>query len=76
MVIPEAIVPTMDGINTNIFNTLAPTQRAMTLQYADVAAPVEITTPIVEGLDVTSQMRISSGWAPRGQAVTILSLPH
>jgi hypothetical protein len=76
LVVPEAIVPSMDGINTNEFNKLGPTLRAMTLQYADVAAPVEITTPIVEGLDVTSQMRISSGWCPRGQAITILSIPY
>ena len=76
LVVPEAIVPSMDGINTNVFNTLAPNLRAMTLQYADVAAPVEITTPIVEGLDVTSQMRISSGWCPRGQAITVLSIPY
>jgi len=76
LIVPEAIVPSMEGINTNEFATLSPTERAMTLQYADVAAPVEITTPIVEGLDVTSQMRISSGWAPRGQAVTVLSIPY
>jgi hypothetical protein len=76
MVVPEAIVPSMDGIDTNVFNALAPNQKAMTLQYADVAAPVEITTPIPEGLDVVSQMRISSGWAPRGQAVTTITIPY
>ena len=76
MVIPEATVPSIDGINTNVFNTLAPNERAMTLQYADVAAPIEITTPIPDGLDVLSRMRISSGWAPRGQAVTILQIPY
>lgn len=76
LVVPEAVVPSMDGINTNVFNTLAPNMRAMTLQYADVAAPIEITTPIVEGLDVTSQMRISSGWCPRGQAITVISIPY
>lgn len=76
LVVPEAIVPTMGGVNTNVFATLAPNLKAMAMQYADVAAPMEITTPIVEGLDVTSQMRISSGWAPRGQAVSILSIPY
>lgn len=76
LVVPEAVVPSVDGVNTNIFNTLSPTLRAMTLQYADVAAPMEITTPIVEGLDVTSQMRISSGWCPRGQAITVLNIPY
>lgn len=76
MVIPELIVPTMDGINTNVFNTLQPNLQAMTMQYADVAAPVEVATPIPGGLDVTASMRISSGWCPRGQAITILSIPN
>jgi hypothetical protein len=76
LVVPEAVVPKIDGINTNVFNTLSPNERAMTMQYADVPAPVEITTPIPEGLDVVAQARISSGWAPRGQAVTVLSIPY
>lgn len=76
LLVPEAIVPKIAGINTNEFATLTPTTRAMTMQYANVAAPIEITTPIPEGLDVVSMMRISSGWAPRGQAVTILNLPY
>lgn len=75
LIIPEAIVPEMPGINTNEFARLTPMQKAMTLQYADMAAPQEITTPIVDGLNVTSSMRISSGWAPRGEAVTILNIP-
>ncbi len=76
LVVPEAIVPSIEGINTNEFAKLSPTEKAMTLQYADVAAPVEITTPIPEGVDVVSQMRMSSGWAPRGQAVTVLSMAY
>ncbi len=76
LVVPEAIIPSMEGINTNVFATLSPTERAMTMQYADVAAPIETTTPIPEGLDVVSQMRISSGWAPRGQSVSVLSVPY
>lgn len=76
LVVPEAIVPNAHEIDTNVFQTISPVQKAMTLQYADVAAPTEVTTPIVEGLDVVAQIRISSGWAPRGQAVTVLTLPH
>lgn len=76
LLVPEAIVPKIPGINTNEFATLTPTTRAMTMQYANVAAPIEITTPIPEGLDVVSMMRISSGWAPRGQAVTVLNIPY
>ena len=76
LLVPEAMVPKVPNINTDEFATLTPTTRAMTMQYANVAAPVEITTPIPEGLDVVSQMRISSGWAPRGQAVSVLNIPY
>ena len=75
LVVPELNVATMPGINTNEFATLSPNLQANTLQYADVPAPVEVTTPIVEGIDVTSTMRASSGWCPRSQAITILSIP-
>ena len=76
LVVPELNVPSMPGINTNDFATLSPNLQANALQYADVAAPVEVTTPIPEGLDVTSTMRVSSGWCPRGQAITIASIPY
>jgi len=76
LVVPEVNVPTMPGINTNEFATLSPNLQANTLQYANVAAPIEVTTPIVEGVDVTSTMRASSGWCPRAQAITILSIPY
>lgn len=75
LVIPEINVATMPGINTNEFATLQPNIAANTLQYADVVAPVEVTTPIPEGVDVTSTMRASSGWGLRSQGVTILSIP-
>ena len=72
LVVPELNVATMPGINTNEFATLAPNLQANALQYADVPAPVEVTTPIPEGVDVTSTMRASSGWCPRAQAITLL----
>lgn len=76
LAVPEVRVPTIEGINTNVFNTLSPNLIAATMQYADMAAPVEITTPIVDGLNVTSELRISSGWCPRPQAITIISIPY
>lgn len=75
LVVPELSVPRSPA-NTNEFATLGPNLAANTLQYADVIAPVEITTPIPEGLDVTSTMRISSGWCVRSQAITLCSLPY
>ena len=76
LLVPEAIVPSIPGVNTNEFAKLSPTTYAMILQYTNVAAPVEITTPIPEGLDVVSMQRITSGWAPRAEAVTVLSIPY
>jgi hypothetical protein len=76
LVVPEVIVPSMQGINTNEFATLSPSEKALTMQYADVGVPVEVTTPIVDGLNVTSRMRFSSGWAPRGECLTVASIPY
>lgn len=73
---PELNVPTVPGINTNEFAQLAPNIGGNLLQYADVAAPVEVTTPIPEGLDVTSTMRASCGWCIRPQAITIAQIPY
>ncbi len=76
LVVPEISVPTMPKINTNEFATLGPNLKANTLQYADVIAPVEVVTPIVEGVDVTSTMRVSPGWCVRSQAITVASIPY
>ena len=76
LVIPEINVATMPGINTNDFATLQPNIAANTLQYADMVAPVEVFTPIPEGVDVTSTLRASSGWGLRAQGVTILNIPY
>jgi hypothetical protein len=76
LVVPEITVATMPQINTNEFATLGPNLKANTLQYADVIAPVEVITPIVEGVDVTATMRISPGWCVRSQAITIASITY
>lgn len=76
LAIPEIEVPAMPGINTNVFDTLQPNMKATTLQYADMAAPMEITTPIVDGLNVTSEIRFTSGWCPRPQALSLISIPN
>lgn len=76
LVVPEINVGTMPGINTNDFATLQPNIAGNTFQYADVVAPVEVMTPIPEGVDVTSTMRASSGWGLRAQGVTLLNIPY
>jgi len=74
VVMPEVEKPRGPAWNTNEFATLAPGLAACTLMYADVAAPIEIPTPLAGGaIDVLSEMRCSPGWAVRPEAVTIIS---
>ena len=73
---PELNVPTMAGLNTNEFAMVEPNIAGNILQYSDVVAPVEVSTPVPEGLDVTSTMRVSAGWVIRPQAITIAQIPH
>jgi hypothetical protein len=74
--IPEIRVPEMPNINTNVFDTIQPNMKATTLQYTDMAAPMEITTPIVDGVNVTAEIRFTSGWCFRPQSLTIVSIPY
>ena len=74
---PEVVKPTIGGINTNIFAELEPGILATTTMYCDMAAPREIPTPLAGGaIDVLSEWRITSGWAIRPEAITILSAAH
>lgn len=77
IVMPEVKRPTRAKANTNIFATLKPGLDACTVQYVDMAAPVEIPTPIPGGaIDVLSEMRISSGWGFRPESITIVSMQY
>jgi hypothetical protein len=76
LVVPEAVIPEAP-INTNVFAKLTPQMSAMTLQYTASAAPIELTGPIgAEAVDFIAMQRVTSGWAPRPQAVNILSIPY
>jgi hypothetical protein len=76
IVMPEVEKPTAAMWNTNEFAKLSPGLAACSLMYADVAAPIEIPTPLAGGaIDVQSEMRASPGWAVRPEALTILSIP-
>ncbi len=71
---PEVTKPQGMAINTNEFAKLAPGIDACNLMYCDMAAPREITAPLpAGGTDTVSEWRISSGWAIRPEALTILS---
>ena len=76
LICPEMIIPGMEGINTNEFGGVTPNMGANSLIYCDVPAPVEVTTPIPQGLDIVSSMRITPGWGLRSQALYILTMPY
>lgn len=76
--IPEVEVPMVNStVNTNEFAKLTPSLSANALMFCDMAAPREIPTPIAGGaIDVLSEMRSTSGWAVRPEAITILSMAY
>ena len=73
---PELNVPTASPLNTNKFAEVTPNVQGNILQYTDVAAPIEVITPVPGGLDMESTMRASAGWVVRPQAITIASAGH
>ena len=66
-----------EQINTNEFASLSPGNTVNLTQYCDMAAPREIISPLAAGAtDFVMEWRTSSGWAPRGQALTIVDMPY
>jgi hypothetical protein len=79
MCMPQISQPVVgDGQpDTNEFGRMPNGMYANTLQYLDMPAPREIVAPLAGGaIDITTEMRASSGWAIRPEAVTILSIPY
>lgn len=75
IVMPEIKKPRGKTFNTNEFATLSPDMAACTLMYTDVAAPVEIPTPLPGGaIDILSEMRASPGWGVRPEGITIVQM--
>jgi hypothetical protein len=75
VVMPEVQKPVGGRINTNVFAELSPGLSACTMQFCDMAAPREIPTPLAGGaIDVLSELRVTSGWGIRPEALTILSM--
>jgi hypothetical protein len=74
LTMPEIENPVGQRFNTNEFAKLSPGLDATTLMFTDMAAPREIYTPLAGGaIDVLSEIRITSGWPVRPEAVTVLS---
>jgi hypothetical protein len=77
LVMPEVERPVANAINTNEFASLTPSMAACTLLYTDMPAPREIPVPIAGGaIDITSEIRTSSGWGIRPEAITIISAQY
>jgi hypothetical protein len=77
LVIPEIEKPTEGGINTNTFADITPSFEGTVRMLTDMAAPREIPTPLPGGaIDVLSEWRLTSGWAVRGEGVTVLSMAY
>ena len=77
IVMPEVQKPQGMKVNLNEIAKLAPGIEACALQYCDMAAPREIPTPLPGGAtDVLSEWRITSGWAVRPEAVSVLTLQY
>ena len=74
---PEVKKPAGSMINTNEFARLEPGIEACALMYCDMAAPREIPTPLPGGaIDVLSEWRITSGWAVRPEAISLISMVY
>ena len=74
---PEIKKPEGPGINTNEFAKVTPSMNDCTLMYTDVAAPIEIPTPLPAGaIDVLFEMRASPGWVTRPETVRLCTIPY
>jgi hypothetical protein len=73
-VVPEVVSQKPNLIDTGAFNDLNPGLDAITLMYADMAAPREITMPLAGGaVDTVFEQKYSSGWGIRGEGIVVLS---
>lgn len=77
IVMPEVEKPKGEVFDTNIFASLSPGNPTCTTMYTDMAAPREIISPLAGGAtDVVSELRVTSGWGVRPEAVTIVSMQY
>lgn len=78
LVMPEVERPEVNSkINTNEFAKLSPSLEATSLMLCDMPAPREIPTPIAGGaIDVLSELRSTSGWGVRPEAIEIISMNY
>lgn len=74
---PEVAKPQGGNVNTNEIAKLAPGLEACNIMLCDMVAPREIPTPMPGGaIDVLSELRVTSGWCLRPEALTIVSMQY
>lgn len=77
IIMPAVENPSAHMLNTNEFAKLGPHMKDCCVMYTDVAAPIEIPTPLPGGaIDVLSEMRASPGWVVRPEVLTIISMTY
>lgn len=77
MTIPEIKKLHNYDINTNDFANLMPSIEDVNTMYTDMAAPRKISTPIPDGgINERYEIRITSGWNLRPEALFLLSIPY
>ncbi len=77
LIMTEVKVPKGRKISTNEFAKLSPSLEATALQLCDMVAPREITTPLPGGAtDVLSELRLTSGWGVRPEALSLISMQY
>ncbi len=77
MTLREVEEPHIQNPDTDVFAGLQPNMRAVNLMYADSAAPIKIPTPIPDGgITEVQELRTTSGWNIRPQAMSIISINY
>jgi hypothetical protein len=65
------------AIDTGEFNKLMPSMEACNVMFVDMVAPREIRAPLPAGaVDVVSELRGTSGWNVRPEALTLVSMQY
>lgn len=74
---PEVERPEVNAkINTNEFARLSPSLEATSLMLCDMAAPREIPPDCRRGDRCAFELRSTSGWVLRPEALTIISMKY
>ena len=74
---PEVTKPKGKAQNTNEFANLSPGNAVCSTQYCDMPAPREILSPLAGGAtDFLTEWRVSSGWAVRGQGLSLITMSY